>query len=446
MKFIDLLLMSISNLWKRKLRTVLTVLGVVIGITSIMVMVALGNGLKEATVEQIASYSSITNIEVESKNYWSSSSTNDTSTYLSDDLIDKILAMDHVEAVYPRLSTNVLVKAGKYVASFNLTGITKEEMATKNFDFAYGGLPTSDTELELIYGNMFVTQFYNPKTYEYPYYDKGEPANVDVENGKMYFIFDTSAYYDSTKASPKKYQLKTAGILAGGLEDYNQDSYNVYCDLDVLESVLKKVYKKSAIPNQPTRKNGKAYDEIFYSELNVQVDDISYVTEISDTIEDMGFYAYNNASWIESETEQLNTIQAILGAIGAVSLLVAAIGITNTMMMSIYERTKEIGVMKVLGCDMHNIQTLFLLEAAFIGLLGGIFGVALSYGLGSIINYMVVNTQVGSSFGISTNICRIPIWLPGASIGFAIIIGMVAGFIPSLRAMKLSPLAAIRNE
>ena len=98
------------------------------------------------------------------------------------------------------------------------------------------------------------------------------------------------------------------------------------------------------------------------------------VQELSRRALSQGYNAYSDAEWIQSQTEQMNTIQLVLGAIGAVSLLVAAIGITNTMMMSIYERTKEIGVMKVLGCDIHNIQTLFLMEAGFIGFVGGVVG------------------------------------------------------------------------
>ena len=137
-------------------------------------------------------------------------------------------------------------------------------------------------------------------------------------------------------------------------------------------------------------------------------------------------------------------IQLVLGGIGAVSLLVAAIGIANTMMMSIYERTKEIGIMKVLGCDMRNIQGMFLIEAGFIGLIGGITGLAISYGLSVTVNFLVAN--MAGDMGISGGISYIPLWLALMSLVFAVFVGMLAGFFPSLRAMKLSPLAAIRNE
>ena len=136
-------------------------------------------------------------------------------------------------------------------------------------------------------------------------------------------------------------------------------------------------------------------------------------------------------------------VQAVLGGIGAVSLLVAAIGIANTMMMSIYERTKEIGVMKVIGCSLKNIRQMFLLEAAFIGFIGGIIGNILSILMSAVINFLTGN---GSAIGLDGNISYIPPWLILASLAFAVLVGMTSGYFPALRAMRLSPLAAIRSE
>lgn len=147
---------------------------------------------------------------------------------------------------------------------------------------------------------------------------------------------------------------------------------------------------------------------------------------------------------MESNQKTMGMIQAVLGGIGAVSLFVAAIGITNTMMMSIYERTKEIGVMKVLGCDLRNIRSLFLMEAGFIGFIGGVIGLILSFGLSFVINKLAQSAQ-DMSLGAG-DISYIPLWLMVLSLAFAILVGMVAGFFPARRAMKLSPLAAIRNE
>ena len=107
--------------------------------------------------------------------------------------------------------------------------------------------------------------------------------------------------------------------------------------------------------------------------------------------------------------KQFAMIQAVLGGIGAVSLLVAAIGIANTMMMSIYERTKEIGVIKVLGCSLKNIRQMFLLEAGFIGLIGGVIGNILSLMMSFVVNKVV--GSMGAEMGMTDVISYIPPWL-----------------------------------
>lgn len=101
--------------------------------------------------------------------------------------------------------------------------------------------------------------------------------------------------------------------------------------------------------------------------------------------------------------------------------------------------------MKVLGCDLRNIRSLFLLEAGFIGFIGGVIGLALSYTLSAVINKLASGAN-GMMMPESASISYIPIWLALLSLAFAVMVGMVAGFFPALRAMRLSPLAAIRTE
>jgi len=460
MKFFDLLRMSISNLWKRKLRTVLTVLGVVIGITSIVVMVALGNGLKQSMLDNYSNYTSMTQIEISSGGgYYVSSDGSSGQTEekrLDDAFVEMLLSMEHVEDVYPRLSVSAIAKTGRYASNLNLYGITQREMQSLNLPVAQGSLPDSDTELKFFYGNRALVYFYIEKTYTYTYWEKNEIPKIDLMNDPIFIIFDTDAYYASqnggsgdgtTVKPPKKYIIETCGTMEGGIDDWiNNYSSNVICDMDALKAELKRVFKKNPIPGQPTRKNGKPYNELFYSEVVVQVDDMANVVPLTEIIREMGYEAYNSAEWIQQQLDSMNMIQAVLGAIGAVAMLVAAISITNTMMMSIYERTKEIGVMKVLGCDIRNIQGLFLMEAGFIGFIGGVVGVGFSYALSLVINGLVMGSDATANMGITGAICRIPVWLSPLAIVFAIVIGMIAGFIPSLRAMRLSPLAAIRNE
>lgn len=456
MKFFDLLRMSISNLWKRKLRTVLTVLGVVIGITSIVVMIALGNGLKQSMLDNYANYSSMTQIQIYSRGF-SSSGSQDEEKRLDDALVQQLQSMEHVEAVYPKLNFSAIAKVGVYRGWLDIYGVTKEEFATMNIPIAEGSLPDSDTELKFFYGNNVLMNFYIDKTGVSPWWENNEMPDIDLMNDPIFVIFDTDAYWGSSGGGsengssqvkqPKKYIIEACGLMDGEFGEWGSSySQSVLCDIDALEAELKRVFKKKPIPGQPTRKNGKPYNELFYSEMVVQVDDMENVTPLTQMINDMGYSAHSSAEWIQQEIDSMNMIQAVLGAIGAVAMLVAAISITNTMMMSIYERTKEIGVMKVLGCDIRNIQGLFLMEAGFIGFIGGVVGVGFSFLLSLAINGLVAGSDATANMGISGAICRIPLWLSPLAIVFAIVIGMIAGFIPSLRAMRLSPLAAIRNE
>ena len=167
--------------------------------------------------------------------------------------------------------------------------------------------------------------------------------------------------------------------------------------------------------------------------------------------EKLGFKSYSDMEYIAPMQETAKMLEMILGAIGAVAMLVSAINIANTMIMSIYERTREIGIMKVLGCRVADIRKLFLFEAGMIGLIGGLVGIGLSYIaswalnkygadiLGSIMN--------GGYGGTASAVSVIPLWLPLFGAAFAMMVGIVSGFIPAVKATKISAIEAMKaNE
>lgn len=457
MKFPDLLIMSMNNLRRRKLRTVLTVLGVIIGTAAIVVMVSLGIGLNEMTVEQIASWGSLTTIEVYGQNSGggmgmigavsSAQSGEDEPNYITDKVIDSFKRIPHVTGVSPVLNMNVVMRQGAYISTFvQLKGVSQSYL--EQLDLGEGRIPEQG-ELGLVFGNGVIRDFTNAKTGK-GFWDTGEMPDVDPMGKPMFVIFDMDAYYQSQGSGsssdgtpikpPKKYMIETTGMTAGGEGSYSNYSWYVFTDIDGLKAQLKKVFKKGTpIPGQPTNKKGKPLNELVYNSAEVFVDDMENVTQVQEQLAAMGYQVNSQMDFLESSRQQSNMVQAVLGGIGAVSLFVAAIGIANTMMMSIYERTKEIGVMKVLGCDMGNIRNMFLIESGFIGFMGGTVGVALSYGVSAIVNRFV-------NMSLSGDLSRIPPWLSLAAVGFAVFVGMAAGFMPAVRAMKLSPLAAIRNE
>ena len=447
MRLIDLLRMSSSNLWKRKVRTILTVLGVVIGVAAIVVMVSLGLGLSKSLTEQYESYGSLTQVTVNPS--WGSGPDGEEKR-LDDKLVERIKQMEHVESVETVLEISALAKYGKYEGYLQIRGVPKETMESMNIEIGEGKLPSPGEPLSFFYGNQVLQNFYDTKGNDGEYWETGILPDINLMKDPIFIIFDTEAYYNSQGITdnenpvpkPKKYLIPASGVEAASQEGrYSQYGWYTLCDLDSLVQELRKVFKNKPIPGQPTTKTGKPYKEIFYTNLYVNVDDMEHVVEVQKQIADMGYDAYSNAEWLESEQKTMGYVQAILGGIGAVSLLVAAIGIANTMMMSIYERTKEIGVMKVLGCDMRNIQTIFLMEAGFIGLIGGTIGLLISFILS-----FVINKLASAANEYMKGISYIPLGLVVLALGFAVLVGMLAGYFPSRRAMKLSPLAAIRNE
>lgn len=448
MKLLDLFLLALSNLRRRKIRTLLTVLGVVIGTASIVVMVSLGLGMSENLLRSFQSAGSLTMITI--TNYGGMGNNAKNKVELTDDSIKSFENIPHVTGTSPSLELYVTAKSGALQGDFSIRGVSQayfQQMKLKEGDFPKKG----DAELSLIYGNTVAGSFHKGNNWDQNY-------TIDPMKETLFYIFpeaqDTSKPGTAQSAgSPnkpqKKYILKTAGVMEGGSEDYSEDSSYVYADLDSLKTFLKKIYKKSLVPNPKTGKNGKPLRYYSYDQAYVFVDDMNNVADVQKQITDMGYSCYSQVEWLKQAQEQIKTTQLVLGGIGAVSLLVAAIGIMNTMMMSIFERTKEIGVMKVLGCDMGDIRNMFLTESALIGILGGMVGIVLSYGVSFIINFLssgggdMVDSYTGGGGG---NISTIPLWLAAFAIVFAMLVGMLSGYFPSVRAMKLSPLAAIRNE
>ncbi|MBP5750061.1 MAG: FtsX-like permease family protein, partial [Firmicutes bacterium] len=132
--------------------------------------------------------------------------------------------------------------------------------------------------------------------------------------------------------------------------------------------------------------------------------------------------------------------------IGGISLLVAAIGIANTLIMSLYERTREISVMKVIGASLKDIRKMFQLEAGMIGFGGGVIGILLSYGISYVMNHFLAGTIAGAIGGMGSKVSVIPWWLTLAALAFATFIGVISGYSPAQRAMNMSVLEGLKNE
>ena len=306
-----------------------------------------------------------------------------------------------------------------------------------------GQLLSSTDDMSAVFGARVADSFWDPKS-RGPYRE----IDVDLMKDRMFLTFDMNYGFDSMpgmggmpgekKVVYKEYKLKPAGIFEEG---NNETDWYTYMPLHTVQKLIQEKEKAEGIKPQPGRKKDKGYSQVL-----VKVNDIKNVQEIQQTIKDMGYNAYSLNDWLEEMKKSAGIIQAVLGGIGAISLLVAAIGIANTMVMSIYERTREIGVMKVIGASLKDIKRLFLFESALIGLLGGVLGVGLSLLLSFIANKFGGSFLGNIGVGPESKISIIPLWLIFASMGFSAIIGVISGYFPARRAMNLSALDAIRSE
>ena len=454
MNSIDLIRMGLGNLFRRKTRTILTILGVVIGTAAIVTMLSLGFGMTASFEDQITSMGSVTVIEVyqpyEDVYYSGRSSGRSTSSVTLDDkTIAKFQQLEGVEAATPELDSYVRLVSGKYVADLSLRGIYPETMPYFVSKVKEGRLLEKDEGANIVMGGQTIYNFYDPKSRD-PWRYMGDPQaepKVNVFKDKISLTFDFSYGQrrapgeNTSQRAPTLYKIKVVGLLQEG---QNESDYVAYMDVNQLKKLIQDNAKNQG-GNDSASKQSLA-QQLKYQRAKVKVKDIKYVESVQNAIKEMGFQTFSLNDIMESLNEQSKTIQLILGGIGAISLLVAAIGITNTMIMSIYERTREIGVMKVIGASLRDIKRLFLFEAGMIGLLGGLLGIGLSYLLSFGLN--TISQQAGYVMGMggAGKISIIPLWLVFAVIGFSFLIGLVSGYYPAKRAMKLSALEAIKTE
>lgn len=442
----DLIRMGMKNLWRRKLRTFLTVLGVIIGTSSIIVMLSLGFGMQEAYAGQIAQMGSLTTINVH-KNYddfgGATTGGRPGRTELDDKTIMDIKHLPGVIAATPIIEAYGTIINGRYISETPIKGIDPEAMELLDFKINEGRLLQSGDDLAIVFGGTMDQSFNDPKAIA-----RGrwvEPT-VNLMKDRMIFTFDTS--YGMTgpasqgesgqKVNYKEYKIKTVGVLEEG--NFDTD-WGIYAPLETVKKMVKEKEKAEGAKLEPSKGRNKGYEHVM-----VKVEDMKNVQTVQDSIKDMGFQAYSLNDWLEETKKTASIMQAVLGGIGAVSLLVAAIGITNTMVMSIYERTKEIGVMKVIGASLKDIKRLFLFESAIIGLLGGIIGVVFSEILSLLINKFGGTLLDFLGTGEGTKISIIPLWLILAAMAFSTLIGILSGYYPAKRAMNLSALEAIKTE
>lgn len=461
MNNIDIIFMALKNLLKRKLRTFLTILGVIIGTTSIVIMVSLGLALNKNFDSQLNQISDITLIKIygideTSTKYQSSKN----KIKMDDTAIFNFKQIPNVEAATPLIDLySIKAVSGKYSANLHIVGIDPEFLEKMGYELEAGRFLKLDDKLNMICGWRIPYSFMKPSRGRgYFSYNnnqgKDRKPDIDVMKERISISVDTNYGNKNTNSDEgetnnnkaKAYPVKFVGLLKQS-ESYSESDYNCYMNIEQAKklSAERQKFDKTYNYNRYGNKNSDGYDSIY-----IKCKDIASVKEISDKIRDMGYNGYYNGEYLESMKATAKNMQGLLGAIGAVSLFVAAIGIANTMIMSVYERTREIGIMKVIGASIHDIKKIFLIEASVIGFLGGIIGVGFSLLVSHILNTTSISFfNTDYVFDDPTDkklVSFIPIWLCLLAIIFSGLVGLISGYFPARRATKLSALAAIKSE
>ena len=447
----DILHMCLQNLKRRKSRTFLTVLGVFIGCCAIVVMVSLGLGTQEAQDKMLAQMGDLTLVQV--YNYNSS----DKDHQLNEATLSNFRQISGVLAVSPKLEMDNYYSVGvytganrRYSASWcTVMGISMDSAADLGYELLDGALPQKADEV--LVGQYFAYNFkdtFRPEGMNrVDRYSGGWDENGNLVNVPDPYFNPVGAKLTLEITLSNGVSFTTEVKVTGTVkENYNtgwETSQGVIMDASALRSIIER-----AMVQEGTKK------DVTYNQVVVKAVDINHVADVQKAIDADGYNTSSMEDIREPLQKEARQKMLLLGGLGAISLFVAAIGIANTMIMSISERTREIGIMKALGCYVRDIRVLFLSEAGAIGLLGGIIGVIISYIAMIVMNLISLggpptfsNILLCITGGEAiTRTSVIPVWLILFAMVFSVFIGLASGFYPANKAVKISALEAIRSS
>jgi len=483
MNFLDILHLALRNLRQAKLRATLTTMGVIVGVSVIVTMVSFGLGLQRNMLARFKALDLFNEIQVYGRGLSSLAglersnrrddaerrrerSDKNPTRILDDQGVSEISAIPGVAYVEPNVNFSGYVRSNGKVLNQNVGGANIPNASTRFLHFASGKMISSAQANEAVVTERFIRDFgfEKPsdavgKTLELlaPAAENADTKKDEDEETPNFFgiPLDDGGLDESSALETRSFVISGVlsteikeGAAQGGLRGLMPGA-GVYIPLGTAHSwMLKHRAPMSRVALALARQGGKLGEgeSEGYDLAVVRVNDPVAVTEVRKKITELGFGSFA----IMDELDQIRTvfliIDAVLALLGGISLLVASFGIANTMIMSILERTREIGIMKAIGAEDREIKLIFFVEAAVIGVFGGVIGVLLAWGIDGIANrlaYRFLLKPQGAGF---IDFFSLPPYLTIGAILFALIVSILAALYPASRAARIDPVRALRHD
>lgn len=487
MSFLDILKLALRNLRQAKLRATLTTMGVIVGVAVIVTMMSFGLGLQRNMLERFSALDLFNEVQVfgqglsnlaglgrdggrrdEGDRRGRRGNDKTPSRILDDKGIQEIAKIPGVAYVEPNVNFGGYVRSNGKVLSQTVGGANIPNASSRFQQFSAGQMISSPTADEAVVTERFMRDFgyANPadavgKTIELlaaPEEKKESKDEAEEEDVPNFFgIPLDDGGLDESSSGIKTRAFRIAGVLnteikdgvgQGGLRGLMPGA-GIYIPLQVAHDWSKQNRGPlSRVALALARQGGNLGEGQTegYDSAVVRVTDPVALTEVRKQITDLGFSSFS----IVDELDQIRTVflivDSVLGLLGGISLLVASFGIANTMIMSILERTREIGIMKAIGAEDREIKMIFFFEAAVIGVFGGVVGVLVAWGIDGLANriaYRFVLKPQGASF---IDFFSMPPYLSIGAILFALLISILAALYPAARAARIDPVRALRHD
>lgn len=455
MKAGDLSELAVRNLREAVLRNSLTTLGVAVGVASLVAMLSLGVGLQQLANQRLERSGLFNAIFVTPRAAFERFGRRrdepppapGDSRPLDEAARQGIAKLPNVTEVYPQIRFATEVRFGGNSFPTMVAGVPPSARSDGAFDGMQGKFFSSATADEAILQIEFVKEISKSPgsvigqdlVLRYP-----ERQTLAAENAgsgaKASMSGDSSAPAGFTVVLREK-KLRIIGIIStepeGGFGGIGRS--RVFIPLSVAETL--RIAQASDLREMMRGQSAQPA----YGSLTVRVTSPSEVEGVEGAIKKMGFAAFSLLDTTRNLRLFFSVFDLLLGIFGSLALVVATLGIVNTLVMAILERRREIGILKALGAADRDVQQLFFAEAGVMGLLGGVFGVGFGWVIGRALTFGT-NVYLKRQQLPAVEISAVPWWLVLGAILFAVFVSLVAGIYPASRAARLNPVEALRYE